>query len=68
MAKFQNKSKFILVEPRTAHFNEIENFDFLIVNSFETKLFFQNIRNHLLFIHQCINMIILIQKNQMTQS
>ncbi len=40
MAKFKSKSKFILVEPRTAHFNEIENFDFLILNSFETKLFF----------------------------
>ena len=34
------KSKFILVEPRTGHYNEIEKFDFLIVNSFETKLFF----------------------------
>lgn len=34
------KSKLILVEPRTGHYNEIEKFDFLIVNSFETKLFF----------------------------
>ena len=34
------KSKLILVEPRSGHYNEIEKFDFLIVNSFETKLFF----------------------------
>ncbi len=40
LKKFKSKSKFILVEPRTAHFNDIDDFDFLIVNSFETKLFF----------------------------
>ena len=34
------KSKLVLVEPRTGHFNEIEKFDFLILNSFDSKLFF----------------------------
>ena len=40
LTKFKGTSKFILVEPRTAHFNSINDFDFLIVNSFETQLFF----------------------------
>ena len=36
----EKKSKMILVEPRPGHYNEIDKFDFIIVNSFETKLFY----------------------------
>lgn len=36
----KTNSKMILVEPRSGHFNDIKSFDFLIVNSFETKLFY----------------------------